>query len=152
MSEPYQIDIHKILKLLPHRYPMLLVDRVLECVPGERVVAIKNVTVNEPFFPGHFPYRPIMPGVLMLEALAQATGLLAFETQGEAHSEKELYYFVGMDKVRFRKPAEPGDQLIMTVELKRRVKNIWKFDGRIEVDGIKVAEAELMCASQEFDD
>jgi 3-hydroxyacyl-[acyl-carrier-protein] dehydratase len=152
MSEPYPMDIHKILKLLPHRYPMLLVDRVLECAPGERLVAIKNVTMNEPFFPGHFPYRPIMPGVLMLEALAQATGLLAFETQGAAHSENELYYFVGMDKVRFRKPVEPGDQLMMTVVLKRRVKNIWKFDGVIEVDGRMVVEAELMCASQEFDD
>ena len=99
-----------------------------------------------------YPYRPIMPGVLMLEALAQATGLLAFETQGAAHSPNELYYIVGMDRVRFRKPVEPGDQMVMTVELRRRVKNIWKFDGRIEVDGRKMMEAELMCASQEFDD
>lgn len=152
MSEGFEMDIHAVMKQLPHRYPFLLVDRVLECVPGEHLTAIKNVTVNEPFFPGHFPHRPVMPGVLMLEALAQATGLLAFATQGASPKDNELYYFVGMDKVRFRKPVEPGDQLVLKVSLKRRVKSIWKFEGRIEVDGRKVVEAELMCASQEFED
>jgi len=152
MTEPFSMDIHEVMRKLPHRYPFLLVDRVIECVPGERLTALKNVTVNEPFFPGHFPHRPVMPGVLMLEALAQATGLLAFATQGVSPKENELYYFVGMDSVRFRKPVEPGDQLILKVELRRRVKNIWKFNGHIEVDGRLAVEAELMCASQEFED
>lgn len=144
------LDIHAIMKQLPHRYPFLLVDRVIECVPGERLTAIKNVTINEPFFPGHFPHRPVMPGVLILEALAQATGLLAFATLGSTPDENTIYYFVGIDKARFKKPVEPGDQLVLKVELMRTVKGVWKFCGTAEVDGKAVTVAELMCAAREF--
>ncbi len=150
MSDPITMDISKIMAQLPHRYPFLLVDRVLECIPGEKLIALKNVTMNEPFFPGHFPNRPVMPGVLVLEAMAQATGLLAFETTGRAPTDDELYYFVGIDKARFKRPVGPGDQLIMTVEFKRQVRNIWKFSGIAEVDGKLVCAADLMCASQEL--
>ncbi|HEX6928245.1 MAG TPA: 3-hydroxyacyl-ACP dehydratase FabZ [Gammaproteobacteria bacterium] len=144
------LDIHAVMKQLPHRYPFLLVDRVIECVPGERLTALKNVTINEPFFPGHFPHRPVMPGVLILEALAQATGLLAFATLGSTPDENTLYYFVGIDKARFKKPVEPGDQLILEVELERTVKGVWKFKGVAKVDGKPVTVAELMCAAKEF--
>lgn len=145
------LDIHAIMKQLPHRYPFLLVDRVTECVPGERLTALKNVTINEPFFPGHFPHRPVMPGVLILEALAQATGLLAFATLGSTPDENTIYYFVGIDKARFKKPVEPGDQLVLKVELERTVKGVWKFKGVAEVDGKPVTVAELMCAAREFE-
>lgn len=145
------MDIHGIMKQLPHRYPFLLVDRVLECVPGERLTAIKNVTINEPYFPGHFPHRPVMPGVLILEALAQATGLLAFATMGSAPQGNTIYYFVGIDKARFKKPVEPGDQLVLKVEIERTVKGVWKFKGVAEVDGKAVTVAELMCAAREFE-
>ncbi|HLU61303.1 MAG TPA: 3-hydroxyacyl-ACP dehydratase FabZ [Gammaproteobacteria bacterium] len=146
----FTMDIHAVMKQLPHRYPFLLIDRVIECVPGERLTAIKNVTINEPFFPGHFPHRPVMPGVLMLEALAQATGLLAFATLGAAPDDNTLYYFVGIDNARFKKPVEPGDQLVLKVELVRTVKGVWKFKGVAEVDGKPVTVAELMCAAREF--
>jgi len=144
------MDIHHILKQLPHRYPFLLVDRVLECKPGESLTAIKNVTINEPFFQGHFPHRPVMPGVLILEALAQATGLLAFATVGSAPDEQSLYYFVGIDKARFRKPVEPGDQLVLSVKMLRALRGVWKFDAQALVDGEVVCEGELMCAAREF--
>lgn len=144
------MDIHGILRQLPHRYPMLLVDRVLVCKPGESLSAIKNVTINEPYFAGHFPHRPVMPGVLILEALAQATGLLAFATVGSSPDERSLYYFVGIDKARFRKPVEPGDQLLLEVELVRSMRGVWKFDARASVDGRVVCEGELMCAAKEF--
>ncbi len=144
------MDIHHILKQLPHRYPFLLVDRVLECKPGESLVAIKNVTVNEPYFPGHFPHRPVMPGVLILEALAQATGLLAFATVGGAPDENSLYYFVGIDKARFRRPVEPGDQLVLDVKLLGGKRGIWKFAAVARVDDEVVCEGELMCAAREF--
>jgi 3-hydroxyacyl-[acyl-carrier-protein] dehydratase len=150
MSDVITMDIHKVMQQLPHRYPFLLIDRVTECVVGERLTAIKNVTINEPFFQGHFPHRPVMPGVLILEALAQATGLLAFETQGSAPEGNMLYYFVGIDKARFKKPVEPGDQLVLSVALERVVKGVWKFQGKAEVDGKVVAAAELMCAAREF--
>ena len=150
MSDVITMDIHKVMQQLPHRYPFLLIDRVTECVVGERLTAIKNVTINEPFFQGHFPHRPVMPGVLILEALAQATGLLAFETQGSAPDDNTLYYFVGIDKARFKKPVEPGDQVMLSVQLERRVKGVWKFQGKAEVDGKVVASAELMCAAREF--
>src|SRR5690348_17944357 len=127
MSEPLSLDIMDVRRLLPHRYPFLLVDRVIECIKGETIRAIKNVTANEPFFPGHFPHRPVMPGVLILEAMAQATGLLAFATLGKAPSDDELYYFVGIDKARFRAPVEPGDQLIFKVTVEAQKRNIWKF-------------------------
>ncbi len=151
MSKPPFLDIHAIMRQLPHRYPFLLIDRVLECTPGESLVALKNVTINEPFFPGHFPHHPVMPGVLILEAMAQATGLLAFATIGKPPSEDELYYFVGIDKARVREPVEPGDQLIFRVKILATKRGIWKFSGVAEVEGRTAAEAELMCAAQKLD-
>ena len=151
MSKPPFLDIHAIMRQLPHRYPFLLIDRVLECTPGETLVALKNVTINEPFFPGHFPHHPVMPGVLILEAMAQATGLLAFATLGKPPGDDELYYFVGIDKARFREPVEPGDQLIFKVRIEAQKRNIWKFSGVAEVEGRVAAEAELMCAAQKFE-
>ena len=151
MSEPFKMDIHQVLKQLPHRYPFLLVDRVLDCTPGESIVAIKNVTVNEPYFMGHFPHRPVMPGVIILEALAQATGLLAFATVGSTPEDNVLYYFVGIDKARFRKPVEPGDQVVLKARLLRQIRGMWKFATEAEVDGKVVASAEMMCAPSEFE-
>ena len=148
MTEPITLDINAILKQLPHRYPFLLVDRVLECRKGESIRALKNVTVNEPFFPGHFPYRPVMPGVMIIEALAQAAGILAFVTAGVVPDEETRFYFVGIDKARFRKPVEPGDQLILTVKLVRSLKGIWKFDAVAHVEAHEVASAELMVAPE----
>ena len=151
MSQEPFLDIHGIMKQLPHRYPFLLVDKVLECKPGESLTALKNVTINEPFFPGHFPQRPVMPGVLILEAMAQATGLLAFASLGSAPAKDEIYYFVGIDKARFREPVEPGDQLIFKVKVLASKRGIWKFAGVAEVDGRVAAEAELMCAARKFE-
>jgi len=144
------LDIHKIMRYLPHRYPFLLVDRVVECEPGRRLVAIKNVSYNEPFFQGHFPGQPIMPGVLIMEALAQATGLLASESAPEVLAGKNfIYYLVGLDKARFKRPVVPGDQLRLEVEYLRHKRNIWAFSCRAEVDGEFVASAEIMCAAAE---
>ncbi len=144
------MDIHKIMCYLPHRYPFLLVDRVVECEPGRRLVAIKNVSYNEPFFQGHFPGQPIMPGVLIMEALAQATGLLASESAPEVLAGKNfIYYLVGLDKARFKRPVVPGDQLRLEVEYLRHKRNIWAFSCRAEVDGEFVASAEIMCAAAE---
>ncbi len=151
MTDAITMDIHGVLKQLPHRYPFLLVDKVLECIPGESITAVKNVTVNEPFFPGHFPHRPVMPGVIILEALAQATGLLAFATVGSTPDDNTLYYFVGIDKARFKKPVEPGDQLILKATLQRRIKGVWRFATEAWVDERRVASAEMMCAPAEFD-
>ena len=142
------LDISAILAQLPHRYPFLLVDRVLECVTGKYVVALKNVTYNEPFFPGHFPSRPVMPGVLIIEALAQAAGILAFKTVGVVPDVNAKFYFVAIDNARFRKPVEPGDQLLLKVELMRAFKGIWRFKGVAEVDGKEVASAEMMVAPE----
>ena len=139
------MDIHAILKQLPHRYPFLLVDRVLSVDKGKSIQALKNVTINEPFFTGHFPHRPVMPGVLMLEALAQASGLLAFDTLGVVPDEKTVYYFAGIDGARFKRPVEPGDQLVMDVTLDRMKAGIFKFTGVARVDGNVACEAELMC-------
>lgn len=139
------MDIHQILKQLPHRYPILLVDRVLELEKGKRIKALKNVTINEPFFTGHFPHRPVMPGVLMLEAMAQAAALLAFDTLGTTPDDKTVYYFAGIDGARFKRPVEPGDQLIMDVTLDRMKSGIFKFKGTARVDGQVACEAELMC-------
>jgi len=150
MSKQPLLDIHGVMRLLPHRYPFLLIDRVLECTPGETLVAVKNVTINEPFFPGHFPQRPVMPGVLILEAMAQATGLLAFATIGHPPGPNELYYFVGIDKARFREMVVPGDQILFKVKILAAKRNIWKFSGVAEVDGKVAAEAELMCASTKY--
>jgi 3-hydroxyacyl-[acyl-carrier-protein] dehydratase len=150
MSEPETFDIHKILEYLPHRYPFLLVDRVLECVPGERLVAIKNVTINEPFFMGHFPLRPVMPGVLIIEAMAQATGLLAFRTIGLPPKDV-LYYLVGVQNAKFRRSVEPGDQLVMTVRIQRTIRGIWCFGAKAEVDGVVAVSAEIRCAAKEVE-
>ncbi|WP_298234448.1 3-hydroxyacyl-ACP dehydratase FabZ [uncultured Azohydromonas sp.] len=139
------MDIHQILKKLPHRYPILLVDRVLQVEKGERIVALKNVTINEPYFVGHFPHRPVMPGVLILEALAQASALLAFATDSTEPDENTVYYFVGIDGARFKRPVEPGDQLHLDVTLERMKAGIAKFSARALVDGELAAEAQLMC-------
>ncbi|HEY6926532.1 MAG TPA: 3-hydroxyacyl-ACP dehydratase FabZ, partial [Steroidobacteraceae bacterium] len=128
MTEPIRFDIAEILRYLPHRYPFLLVDRVLEIQPGESITALKNVTYNEPFFPGHFPGRPVMPGVMIIEALAQATGILAFTSSNVIPTDETRFYFVGIDKARFRKPVIPGDQLILKASVQRALKGIWKFE------------------------
>jgi 3-hydroxyacyl-[acyl-carrier-protein] dehydratase len=143
---PRTLDTTEVLRQLPHRYPFLLVDRVLELHLGKTIRALKNVTINEPFFPGHFPGRPLMPGVLILEALAQTAGILAFQTAGVYPDEKSKFYFVGMDDVRFRKPVQPGDQLILIAEFQRAVRGIWKFSTRAEVEGVKVCSADMMVA------
>ncbi len=142
------MDINAILKQLPHRYPFLLVDRVLECRPGESIRALKNVTYNEPYFVGHFPYRPVMPGVIIIEALAQTAGILAFRTAGAVPDEETRFYFVGIDKARFRKPVEPGDQLTLTAKLERSFKGIWKFSTVALVGADEVASAEMMVAPE----
>ncbi|MCZ2496629.1 3-hydroxyacyl-ACP dehydratase FabZ [Xylophilus sp. Kf1] len=139
------LDIHQILKQLPHRYPILLVDRVTELEKGKRIVALKNVTINEPFFTGHFPHRPVMPGVLILEAMAQAAALLSFDTLGVTPDDKTVYYFAGIDGARFKRPVEPGDQLVMEVTLERMKAGIFKFKGISRVAGELACEAELMC-------
>ena len=148
MSESDRLDIAAIMRQLPHRYPFLLVDRVLELVPGKYVHALKNVTFNEPFFPGHFPHRPVMPGVMIIEALAQAAGILAFKTVGVVPDTETRFYFVAIDNARFRRPVEPGDQVLLKVTLKRAFKGIWKFHGLAEVDGAEVASAEIMVAPE----
>ncbi|MEY3613856.1 MAG: 3-hydroxyacyl-[acyl-carrier-protein] dehydratase FabZ [Pseudomonadota bacterium] len=144
------MDIHKILKQLPHRYPILLVDRVLELEKGVRIKALKNVSINEPHFLGHFPHRPVMPGVLMLEALAQAAALLAFDTLGETPDDQTVYYFAGIDGARFKRPVEPGDQLILEVELDRMKAGIFKFKARAKVGDEIATEAELMCTMRKI--
>lgn len=137
-------SIEEVLRRLPHRYPLLLVDRVLEHRPGESLRALKNVTANEQYFVGHFPGRPVMPGVLILEAMAQSAGLLAFLTANVYPDENVTFYFAGIDKARFRRPVIPGDQLILTATLQRRIRTIWKFATVAEVDGEEVCSAEMM--------
>jgi len=139
------MDIHQILKQLPHRYPFLLVDRVLDIEKGKSIKALKNVSMNEPQFTGHFPHRPVFPGVLMLEAMAQAAALLAFDTLGVAPDDKTVYYFAGIDGARFKRPVEPGDQLVMDVTLDRMKAGIFKFKGVTRVGDEVACEAELMC-------
>lgn len=143
------MDIYEILEHLPHRYPFLLVDRVVDYKVGEYLTAIKNVSYNEPFFPGHFPHRPVMPGVLILEALAQATGIFAFKTTNAKPTPGSLYYFVGIDNARFKQPVVPGDQLLLEVKLLKCKRGVWKFDACAKVDGKVVASADLMCAERE---
>jgi len=140
------MDIHKILKQLPHRFPFLLVDRVLELEKSKRIKALKNVTINEPFFVGHFPHRPVMPGVLMLEALAQAAALLAFDALDTSPTDEMVYYFAGIEGARFKRPVEPGDQLVLEVELLRMKAGIFKFKAAAKVGDDLAAEAELTCA------
>jgi len=139
------IDVRGILQTLPHRYPFLLVDRVIELEPGKRTVAIKNVTMNEPHFMGHFPHYPVMPGVLIIEALAQAAGVLSFATLGQVSDPNSVFFFVGIDKARFKRPVVPGDQLRLEVEILRFARSLSKFRGVATVDGQVAAEAELMC-------
>jgi 3-hydroxyacyl-[acyl-carrier-protein] dehydratase len=148
MTEGFPMEIQAVLAQLPHRYPFLLVDRVIECIPGERIHAIKNVTVNEPFFSGHFPGRPVMPGVMILEAMAQAAGILAFKTAGVVPDGKSLFYFVGIDDARFRRPVVPGDQLVLKATLERAIRGIWKFGTVAEVDGKEAASAKMMVAPE----
>ena len=139
------MDIHEILEYLPHRYPMLLVDRVLEVIPGERIVALKNVSFNEPFFPGHYPHHPVMPGVLVVEALAQAAAILSFKTMGGKSDDKAVYYFVGIDGARFKRPVSPGDQLVLEVSILKSKHSIWKYAAQAKVNDQVAAKAELMC-------
>jgi len=144
------MDINHILQHLPHRYPFLLIDRVTEFNAGESLVGYKNVTFNEPFFQGHFPERPIMPGVLILEAMAQATGLLAFKTVERGARRNSLYFLVGMDKARFKRPVEPGDQLVLRADLLREKRGIWIFDCSAKVEGQVAATAQIMCTEQDI--
>ena len=139
------MDINEIIELLPHRYPFLLIDRVLSMEPDKSIVALKNVTINEPFFPGHYPHHPVMPGVLIIEAMAQAAALLSFKSMGAKADGKSVYYFAGIDGARFRRPVGPGDQLIIKATLVRSMRGLFKFSATAEVDSQLVAEAELMC-------
>jgi len=151
MTTTTAMDIHQILEHLPHRYPFLLVDRVLEVVPGERIVALKNVSMNEPFFPGHYPHHPVMPGVLIVEAMAQTAAILSFRTLGGKPDDRSVYYFVGIDGVRFKRPVSPGDQLIMEVAITLNKRGMWKFSGQAKVDGQLACEAELICTVRKLD-
>ncbi|MDA0238021.1 MAG: 3-hydroxyacyl-ACP dehydratase FabZ [Proteobacteria bacterium] len=143
------MDINEIMKVLPHRYPFLLIDRVISFEPHQSLVAIKNITNNEPFFQGHFPGHLVMPGVLIIEAMAQTTALLAFRSSGTTKPENHVVYLVGIDKARFKKPVVPGDQLVIKAEIVRNLKGIWKFSVRAEVDGKLASEAVLMCTHRE---
>ena len=146
------MDIKEVLKYLPHRYPMLLVDRVLDCRPGEFIKVLKNVTYNESFFPGHFPDNPVMPAVMILEAMAQATGILALRSLGSLPSADSIYYFVGVDKARFRHPVGPGDTLVVNVKLLRTTRGVWKVRADAFVEETLVADAQLMGAVREVED
>ncbi len=143
--ESTSMDIHEILEHLPHRYPFVLIDRIVSLELGKEITALKNVTINEPFFPGHFPHHPVMPGVLIVEAMAQAAAVLSFKTMGAKPSDDSVYYFAGIDSARFKKPVSPGDQVILNVKIDRILKGIWKYSGIARVDGVVVAEAEMMC-------
>lgn len=145
------MDIHEILEYLPHRYPFLLVDRVLEVVPGERITALKNVSMNEPFFPGHYPHHPVMPGVLVIEAMAQTAAILSFKTMGSQPDDKSVYYFVGIDGARFKRPVGPGDQLMMEVSITLSKRGMWKFSAQAKVDGQVACEAELICTVRKLE-
>ena len=146
------LDINQIKEYLPHRYPLLLVDRVIDWESGKTITAIKNVTINEEFFNGHFPHKPVLPGVLTIEALAQTAALLAFLTNGQKPDDNAVVYFVGIDGARFKRPVEPGDQLRMQVEILRQSRGIWKFHARATVEEQLVVEAELMCTMRSIAD
>ena len=143
-----EMDVNEVLKHLPQRYPMIMVDRVKECEPGKRIVALKSVSANEPYFPGHFPHRPIMPGVLILEAMAQTAGVLMFRSQGTMPDERSVYYYVGIDNARFKRPVVPGDQLEIEVSYERQLRGIGKFNCVARVEGKTVAEATILCSMQ----
>ena len=144
------MDINEIMRYLPHRYPFLLIDRVLSYEPGKSIEALKNVTINEPFFVGHFPHHPVMPGVLIIEAMAQAAAILSFVTMGAKANDKSIYYFVGIDNARFKRPVTAGDALRITVNLTRHVRGIWKFSAEARVEDALAAEAELMCTVRDL--
>ena len=146
------MDIREVLKYLPHRYPFLLIDRVISCEDGKKIVALKNVTINEPFFNGHFPHHPVMPGVLIIEAMAQAAAILSFRSERHKADGKSVYYFVGIDQARFKRPVIPGDALMLDVTLKRHTRNIWFFSGVARVNDAVASEAELMCTIRSIDD
>jgi 3-hydroxyacyl-[acyl-carrier-protein] dehydratase len=146
------LDINQIKEYLPHRYPLLLVDRVLKWEANKSITAIKNVTINEEFFNGHFPHKPVMPGVMMIEALAQTAALLSFLSLGQKPDENAVVYFVGIDGARFKRPVEPGDQLKMEVEITRVARGIWKYKAKASVDGQTAVEAELMCTMRSATD
>ncbi len=148
MGDWHKMDIERIMALLPHRFPFLLVDRVLECEPGVALTAIKNVTINEPFFPGHFPHKPVMPGVMILESLAQACGLLAFASAGWEPDDSHTFYFVSIDKVRFRRPVVPGDRLTLEVRSQRRIRDIWRFTTEARVGDETATTADMMVATK----
>lgn len=140
------MDIAEVLEHLPHRFPFLLIDRIRTIELGKRIVALKNVTINEPFFQGHFPQRPIMPGVLILEAMAQAAGILVFRTQGDKPEADSVYYLAGIDNARFKKPVVPGDQIEIEVVIERGVRGVWKFSCTARVEGAIVCEAQMLCS------
>ncbi len=146
------LDIQQIKEYLPHRYPMLLVDRVLSWEANKRITAIKNVTINEDFFNGHFPHKPVMPGVIMIEAMAQTAALLSFLSMGKKPDEHSVVYFAGIDKARFKRPVQPGDQLVMNVEILRVARGIWKYQATASVDGQIAVEAGLMCTMRSATD
>jgi 3-hydroxyacyl-[acyl-carrier-protein] dehydratase len=142
-----EMDIHEVLTYLPQRFPVLMIDRVLECEPGKRILALKNVSANEPYFPGHFPNRPVMPGVMILEAMAQAAAILAFRTLGSKPDEMTTYFYAGIDNARFRRPVEPGDQLRIEITLRGSKRGVWKFGCAVRVGDTLVSEADIMCAT-----
>ena len=150
MTNKIEMNISEILSHLPHRYPFVLVDRVISIEPGKTITALKNVTINEPFFPGHFPHHPVMPGVLIVEALAQAAAILSFKTDNQMPTDDSVYYFAGIDKARFKKPVGPGDQLILEANISRILKGIWQYSCRALVDDVVVAEANIMCILKEI--
>jgi 3-hydroxyacyl-[acyl-carrier-protein] dehydratase len=145
------MDIHEILDYLPHRYPFVMIDRVVSFELGKEITAIKNVSINEPYFPGHFPYHPVMPGVMIVEAMAQAAAILSFKTMDTKPTDDSVYYFAGIDSARFKKPVSPGDQIVLNVKIDRILKGIWKYTGVAKVDDVVVAEASMMCILKAID-
>ena len=143
-TDSTSMDIHEILEHLPHRYPFVLIDRVITMELGKEITALKNVTINEPFFPGHFPYHPVMPGVLIVEAMAQAAAILSFKTMGVKPSDDSVYYFAGIDSARFKKPVSPGDQIILNVKIDRILKGIWKYSGIASVDAVSYTHLTIL--------
>ena len=151
MAEQVKLDIKDILDTLPHRYPFILVDKVLELIPNRKIRAVKNVTINEEFFIGHFPHYPVMPGVLIIEALAQAAGILSFKSMNESANEESLYFFVGIDNCRFKRPVGPGDILALNVQIEKVKGGVWKYQATAEVEQKVCAQAQLMCALRKID-
>jgi 3-hydroxyacyl-[acyl-carrier-protein] dehydratase len=151
MAEQVKLNIKDILDTLPHRYPFILVDKVLELIPNRKIRAVKNVTINEEFFIGHFPHYPVMPGVLIIEALAQAAGLLSFKSMNESANEESLYFFVGIDNCRFKRPVGPGDVLALNVQIEKVKGGVWKYQATAEVEEKVCAQAQLMCALRKID-